>query len=81
MVQSAVTAGQEDVQQIGLQQGEHRLAFGIAEAGIVLHHLGAVGGEHQAKVEHSLEGRPSALRAATVGRKISSIQRRATSGV
>ena len=43
MVQSAVTAGQEDVQQIGLQQGEHRLAFGIAEAGIVLHHLGPSG--------------------------------------
>ena len=38
------------------QQGEDGLALRVPEAGVVLHHLGAAGCEHQTEVKDPLEG-------------------------
>ena len=55
-VQRALPAGGEDVQEVAVQQGQHRLALRVAEPGVVLHHAGAVGGEHQPEVDDPVEG-------------------------
>ena len=42
-----------DVHQIGLQARQHDLRLGIAETGVVLEHLRALGRQHEAAVEHT----------------------------
>ncbi len=54
--QRALGAGSHDLQQVTLQQRQHHLGLGIAEAAVVLDDLGAVRGEHQAEVQAALEG-------------------------
>ena len=53
LVQRAVGRGQEEVGGVGLEQREDHLGLGVAEAHVVLDHLGAVLGQHEAGVEHA----------------------------
>ena len=58
------------------------LAFGIAEAGIILDQLRPLGGQHQAGIEHAeIRACLASASARTVGSTISSIARRSSSGV
>ena len=45
--------GQQHRRQLRSQEGHQGFAFGIAEAAVELDHLGAVGGEHQAGIDHA----------------------------
>ena len=56
LVKRAVCGGLHDGQQIALQQGQHDLRLGVTKAAVVLDDLGAVGRQHQAEVETTLEG-------------------------
>ena len=69
LVQRALTAGEENLQQVALQQGEDGLALRVTEAGVVLHHLGAGRGEHQAEVEDAPEGTALGLEGRQSGEK------------
>ena len=42
LIQGAVHAGLENVHQVGVQHGQDGLSLRVAEAGVVLHHPGAV---------------------------------------
>ena len=42
-----------DVGEVDREEREHHLALRVAEAHVVLDHLGAVGGEHHPGVEHA----------------------------
>ena len=42
----------QQLQQAGLQARQHHLRLGVAEADVVLEHLGSLRSEHQAGVEH-----------------------------
>ena len=54
--QRAVGAGQHDLEQVALEQGQHHLGLRVAIAAVVLNDLGAVRGEHEAEVEAALKG-------------------------
>ena len=54
--QRAVGAGLHHGQQVAFQQGQYYLGFGVAKAAVVFNHLGAVRGQHQAKVQAALKG-------------------------
>ncbi len=43
----SLAAGEEHLEQVVVDEGEHRLCFGIAEAAVVLEQPGTVGGQHQ----------------------------------
>ena len=48
-----MAAGQGDVGEVAVEQRQHRLRLGIAEAAVELEQPRAVGGEHQPGVEHA----------------------------
>jgi hypothetical protein len=52
-VQTPLDAGQRDVTQVRLEQGEQCLGLGIAEAAVVFDQLGTVRRHHQPGVEHA----------------------------
>ncbi len=54
-VQPAIDRRFQQIEQVALQPHQDRLAFGIAEADVVLQHLGPLMREHQPGVEHALE--------------------------
>lgn len=56
LIQGSCAAGEKNIHQIALQQGEDRLTLRVAKAGVVLHHLGSLRCEHQTEVEDALEG-------------------------
>ena len=66
-VEHAVGGGDQRRQQVGLEAHHEHLALGVAEAHVVLVELGAVLGDHDAEVEHALEGRPPRRHAAHGG--------------
>ena len=49
----AISRSQQRSQQITFQPRHQHLAFRIAEAGIVLHQLGAGLGDHQPQIQHT----------------------------
>jgi len=57
-VEHAVARGQQRRQQIAHQSRQQRLAFGVAEADIVLDELRPLARQHQPGIEHALEGPP-----------------------
>ncbi len=60
-VELAVHRGVEQVQQIGLQPHQQRLALRIAEANIELQHLGTLEGHHHAGIQHAAKRPPGTV--------------------
>ena len=56
LIQRAVGGSLHHGQQVAFQQGQHHLGLRVAKAAVVLDDLGAVGGQHQAKVKAALKG-------------------------
>jgi hypothetical protein len=57
---AGLAGGGEQLEQVGAQSRQHRLGLGIAEADVELDHPGPVGADHQARVEHAVEGSAAA---------------------
>ena len=76
-----VDNGIEDVEQVGVQSGQDSLRLRVAETGVVLDNARALWGQHQAEIQHALNGRPSFSMAATVGLKMVSMHSAAMSSV
>ena len=53
---AGLAGGEEELGQVGAQPRQHRLRLGVAEAGVELEHLRALGADHQAGVEDAVEG-------------------------
>ena len=56
LIQGAVGGGLHHGQQVAFQQGQHHLGLGVAKAAVVFNDLGAVGRQHQAKVQAAFKG-------------------------
>jgi len=58
---------QGQVHQVALQKGQDRLGLGVAKAGVELQDLGALLGQHQARVDHPPVDHPLGLKATDEG--------------
>ena len=56
LVKAFVDHGVDEIEKVGAQAHQKRLALGIAEAHVVLEHVGVVAVDHEAGIENALEG-------------------------
>ena len=73
--------GEAGVEELRAEAHGEDLGLGVAEADVVLDEAGLAVGDHQAGVEHALEGGAAAGISARVGRTMRSRAARVTSGV
>ena len=66
--------------QVAVEERQHDLRLGVAEAGVELEHHRSIGGQHQAGVQHAAVGKPSRAMRQAIGSKTSAIVR-SSSGV